>query len=142
MSRHPNIINVIEGTNTITSLLAPKLSRNMRILAETYGKNNHYLYKAASVPILTQATILEMAKCFWCHRRLDDDPDILKSVLTIVNFCGPPTNQSCYRQCVNMETILATSCREEQFGQHIELYKPKTMDSFIRGLKGDFPKLR
>ena len=63
--RHPSIIDTIEGANTITPSLASKLSRSMRMLAETYGKENHYLCKAASLPTLTLAAMLEMTNCRW-----------------------------------------------------------------------------
>ena len=132
MARHPKIIDVIEGSNTITSSIASKLSRSMKMLAETYGKDNCHLYKAASFPDLTPDTILEIINCIWCHRSLDDEPSSLKSILTVINFCGPPAKQSDYKQCVKMETRLDSSHREEQLGQHVECSKPKTMDSFIR----------
>ena len=83
--RHPNIVDIIEGSNTITSLLASKLSRNVRFFAEAYDKDNHYLCNAASLPPLTPDTILETLNCSWCQRILNDDPDSLKSVLTVTN---------------------------------------------------------
>ena len=120
MVRYPNIIDIIEGVNTITSLLALKLSRNMRMLSETHGKDRCYLCKEASLPILTPETILEIEHFSWCTRSLDEDPASLKSILIAWNFCGPPTNQADYKQYVNMETRLANSHREEQLGQHVE----------------------
>ena len=57
--RHPNIIDITQGSKTITSSLASKMSRNMRIFAETYGKDNHYLYKEASFSTLTPYNIIE-----------------------------------------------------------------------------------
>ena len=109
---HPNIIDIIEGSNTITSSIASKLSRSMKMLAETYGKDNCHLYKAASFPDLTPDTILEIINCIWCHRSLDDDPASLKSVLTVLNLCGTPVNQVEFKQYVSMEIMLATSCME------------------------------
>ena len=79
--RHPNIIDNIEGANTITSLFASKLRRNMRMFTESYGKYNHYLFKEASFPALTPETILEIEHFSWCTRSLDEDPASLKSVL-------------------------------------------------------------
>ena len=43
VARYPNIIDIVEGANIITSSLASKLSRSMRIFAEIYDKYNHYL---------------------------------------------------------------------------------------------------
>ena len=109
-----------------------KLSRIMRMLAETYGKDNYCLCKVSSLPALTPTNVIDMANCIWCHRSLDDEPSSLKSILTVINFCGPPAKQSDYKQCVKMETRLDSSHREEQLGQHVECSKPKTMDYFIR----------
>ena len=41
--RHPSILDIIEGANTITSSLASRLNMHMRMFAETYGKDNYYL---------------------------------------------------------------------------------------------------
>ena len=38
VSRHPNIIEIMEEANTIESSLASKLIRNMRMLAKTIEK--------------------------------------------------------------------------------------------------------
>ena len=70
--RDPNIIDTIKGASTITSLLASKLSGNMTMFAESYGKDSHCLFKAASLTTLTPATILEMVNCNWCNRRLEE----------------------------------------------------------------------
>ena len=125
---HHNAIVTIERDNTITSSLASKLSRKMIMITTTYGKDNHYICKAASLPALTPETILEMINCSWRTRSLDNDPASLKSVITVLNFRGPPVNQGDYRRHVNMETRLANSCREEYLGQHVEHSKPKTID--------------
>ena len=61
--RHPNIIEIIEGDNTITSSLTSRLSRNMRMFAETYVKDNQYLWKEASLPELAPKGILEIVNC-------------------------------------------------------------------------------
>ena len=126
---------LVRWPNTITSLLASKMSRNMKMFAETNVKDNHYLCKVESLPTLISATILEIKNYSWCNRSLDEDPVSLKSVLTVLNLCGPHTNQLCYRQCVNMHTRLATSCKEEKIGQFFEYSKPNTIDSFIKGRK-------
>ena len=94
-----------------------------------------YLFKAVSLPELISVTILEMSNCSRCARSLDEDSSSLKSVLTVLNWRGLPANKADYRQHVKMETRLATSFIEEQFGQRVEHSKPKTMESFIRGRK-------
>ena len=43
VAMYPNIIDIIEGANKITSLLASRLRRSMRIFTENCGKDNHYL---------------------------------------------------------------------------------------------------
>ena len=42
VAMYPNIIDIIEGAK-ITSLLASRLRRSMRIFTENCGKDNHYL---------------------------------------------------------------------------------------------------
>ena len=64
---YPDIIDIIEGTNTISSLLASKLSRNMQMFPETYGNDAHCLYKVASLPTLTLAATLDVVNCNWCN---------------------------------------------------------------------------
>ena len=130
---HPNILHIIEGSNTITSSLASRLIRNVIMFAETYGKYNHYLSKTVSLPVLTLAKILEMVNCRWCTRILDKDYSSLKSILNVLNFCSTPENQADYRQCVDMDNRLVISLREEYPVQHIEHSKSKNMGSFIRG---------
>ena len=114
------------------------------MFAETYGKDNHYLFKAASLHNLSQTTILEMVNCSSFNWSLEDDPAILKSILTVLNSCGLPTNQADYWQCVNIHTMLVTLHREDQLGKHFEHSRPKTIDFFIWGRQntlGDFNAL-
>ena len=91
----------------------------MIILAENYGKENHYLCKAASLTTLTLDAMLEMANCSWCTRSLDDDTASLKRILTVLNLFSLPANQADYKQCVNMKTRISNLHREEQLGQHV-----------------------
>ena len=100
----------------------------MKMLEETYGKDSHYLCKAASLPNLTPATTLEMEKFNWCIRSLDEDPTGLKSIITILNYCGPPADQEDCIKCVNMHNRLSNSHGEEHVCQYVEHSKSKTMD--------------
>ena len=63
--RHPNIIDITEGAKTITSSLASRISRSMRMFAETFVNDNHYICKAASISMLTPEKVLEIEKCSW-----------------------------------------------------------------------------
>ena len=74
-----------------------------------------------------------MVNCNWCNRSLEDEPPSLKSVLTVLNFCGLPTNQVDHRLYIDTQTSLLVSQREEALGQHLKHSRPKNMDSFIRG---------
>ena len=100
---HPYILDIIEGAHSISSSLASKLSQNVTMFAETYDNDIHYICKAVSLPTSTPATILEMLNCNWCNRILEDDPPILKKVLTILNFCGLPTNPVDHINHVDMQ---------------------------------------
>ena len=126
------VLTIIVGTNTISSSFVSKLSRNMLMFAENYGNDTHYLCKAASLPILIPATILEMLKYNWCNRSLDEVPASLKSIIKFLNLCGPPTNLVDPRNYVDMQAKLANSQRDGALGQYLEHSRLKTMDSFVK----------
>ena len=107
--RHPNIIDITEGSNNIASSLASRLSRNMRMFSENYGKYNYYLCKASSLHALTPANILEIINFRWRYRSLDDDSSSLKIFLAALNLCGPSTNPEDHRKYVDMQTNLSNS---------------------------------
>ena len=69
----------------------------------------------------------------WWNPSLHDDPARLKSMVTVLNFCGLPTNPVDYRNGVDMQKNLANSQREEVLGQWLEHSRPKNVDFFIRG---------
>ena len=98
----------------------------MTMFAEAYGNDTHCLFKAEILSTLTPVTILEMSNCNWYNRRLDEGYISLKSIITILNFCCPPTNPADYRRCVDIQTNLANSQREEALGQCLEHSRPKT----------------
>ena len=105
---NPNMLDIIEGANIITSSLASRLSKSMRVFAETYGKDNRCLCKVIFVPALT----LEKILCR-CTGSFYEESFSLKIFLIVLNFCVPPENQVCYRQRINMKTRLDMSLREE-----------------------------
>ena len=126
-SQHPS------SHSTTTLRLHHEENHALTILVDTYGNDTHCLFKPSSLPTLTLATILKMANYNWHNRRLDDNPPSLKSVLTVLNFCGPPTNPVHYRNYIDMQTNIANSQGEEALGQNLEHSRSKITDSFIRG---------
>ena len=90
----------------------------MKMFNETYYEDNYYLCKVACLPTLKPATILEMVNFIWCSRSLLNDPTSLKSILTILNVCGLPANQTDYKQHDIMENRLSNTYMEKYTGQH------------------------
>ena len=117
----------------MTSSLASRLSRIVRILSESYGKVNHYLYKAAILSVLATSTFSGDSVLHLVQQKPRRNLCIVKSIHTVLNFCGLPENQTCYKEHVSMETRLTISLREEQPVQHAKHSKPKIMNPFVKG---------
>ena len=79
------------------------------MFAETCGREDYYLFKAAGLPTLTPVIILEIANYSWRTKSLDKDPSSLRSALAVLNFYSLPVNPVDYKQCINVETRLAIS---------------------------------
>ena len=88
----PLIYMVATVGTTTSSTLTEKISRNMKILANTFDNDDHCMSVSANFPIVALATTIDMLNYSWLNESLDENMDILNKNLTVLNFCGTSTN--------------------------------------------------
>ena len=128
MTRHLNIIDMIEGASSITSsTLTKKVSRQMKMSSEPFDVGDRYLCTSAIIPTMTPAIITDMINCSWLNRSLDEDMCNLNRNLTVINFCCPLTNALDYKHYQNMNSRIAYTQREQKLGHDVHYSKPKLL---------------
>ena len=89
MSR-PVLIPVVEGSNTLTATNANAIVyRNLPSCSRRISTSRDYLYKMTNFPNVSIATINGFINSAWYQNALDENPQRLTKVLSVLNFLAP-----------------------------------------------------
>ena len=82
---------VIEGCNTATvANINATICRNLPLFARRISQSRDYLYKMTNFPNVPITTINGFMNSAWHQNALDENPQRLAKVLSVLNFLAPP----------------------------------------------------
>ena len=121
---------------TTSSALTKNISRNIKMIANTFGDDDHCM--SASMNFLTR-TLSTIIVCL--NEGLDENMSSINRHLTLLNLCRLPANPTCYHQCSRMSRSLATACRECKLCQYFHHSKQKKYRLAHQGLTSHLTRL-
>ena len=61
----------------------------MKMLADTFVNDDHWISVDVHLPTITSATIIDTPNYSWLNEGLDENMGILNKYLTVIRFCAP-----------------------------------------------------